>query len=161
MKTLYHGSIEIIGQPEVRTPNRRLDFGVGFYLTSSIEQAKNWVVRRLSDSNTNQGYINIYTFDDIKASANLKIKQFEDATEEWLDFVMANRRDSNFTHDYDIVIGPVANDRVYTAFSLYEGGIISKTALIDELMTYRLVDQYVFHTPKALEYLKFNTANKV
>jgi hypothetical protein len=74
---------------------------------------------------------------------------------------MANRRIANFSHEYDIVIGPVANDRVYTAFSLYEGGIINKETLINELKTYRLVDQYLFHTHKSLEFLKFESAKTI
>lgn len=44
---LYHGSIEIVEFPEIRRPNRTLDYGAGFYLTSSREQAENWVRRKL------------------------------------------------------------------------------------------------------------------
>jgi hypothetical protein len=161
MKTLYHGSQDIVEYPEIRQPNRRLDFGIGFYLTSSIEQAEGWVKRKLTPKEEMCGYINIYDFDDVSAKQSLKIKIFDNASEEWLDFVMSNRREDFYLHDYDIVIGPVANDRVYTAFSLYEGGIINKTALIDELKTYRLVDQYVFHSEKALSFLKFNKSKPV
>ena len=59
------------------------------------------------------------------------------------------------THDYDIVYGPVADDSVYTQFTLYEGGIISMPTLIQELKTYKLVDQYLFHTKKSLQAIKF------
>ena len=70
-------------------------------------------------------------------------------------FVMRNRTERGFTHDYDIVYGPVADDNVYTQFTLYEGGIISVPTLIQELKTYKLVDQYLFHTEKSLTALKF------
>ena len=70
-------------------------------------------------------------------------------------FVMRNRTERGFTHDYDIVYGPVADDNVYTQFTLYEGGIISMPTLIQELKTYKLVDQYLFHTEKSLTALKF------
>ena len=70
-------------------------------------------------------------------------------------FVMRNRTERGFTHDYDIVYGPVADDNVYTQFTLYEGGVISMPTLIQELKTYKLVDQYLFHTEKSLTAIKF------
>jgi Asp-tRNA(Asn)/Glu-tRNA(Gln) amidotransferase A subunit family amidase len=154
---LYHGGLEIIETPEIRTPNRTLDFGQGFYLTSSEKQAEDWTRRRIEEQKgkTDHGYVGTYYFDEEEISHDVKIKRFDTPTEEWVDFVMANRRQEGFTHDYDIVIGPVANDRVYTSFTLFEGGVISKTTLIDELKTYRLVDQYLFHTSKALRFLNY------
>lgn len=68
---------------------------------------------------------------------------------------MSNRTNKNFHHNYDIVYGPVANDRVYAAFTLYESGLLNKENLISELKTYKLVDQYLFHTEKSLLALKF------
>lgn len=160
MKTLYHGGTEIITTPEIRKPGRTLDFGSGFYLTSSIKQAEDWVRRHLETAGAT-GYVNIYGFNENEGAASLNIKTFDSASEEWLDFVMSNRRIEGFSHNYDIVIGPVANDRVYTAFSLYEGGVIDKEVLIRELKTYRLVDQYLFHTDRALRHLQFQSANPV
>lgn len=55
---LYHGSLEIVEKPEIREPNRTLDFGAGFYLTSSFEQAESWVKRKLKGDVT-KGYVNI------------------------------------------------------------------------------------------------------
>lgn len=69
-----------------------------------------------------------------------------------------NRTQKGFSHSYDIVFGPVANDRVYAAFALYEGGLLSKQDLIAALKTYKLVDQYLFHTEIALQYLTFEEA---
>ena len=74
---------------------------------------------------------------------------------------MANRTKKDFTHNYDIVYGPVANDRVYLQFGLYESGAISVETLIRELKTYKLVDQYLFHTEKALTALHFIKATKI
>ena len=73
----------------------------------------------------------------------------------------SNRTVKGFRHDYDIVYGPVANDRVYAAFALYEGGVLDKQELIRELRTYKLVDQYLFHTSPALQYLSFVEAKEV
>ena len=49
----------------------------------------------------------------------------------------------------DLVYGPVANDRVYAAFALYESELLDKEGLIKELKTYKLVDQMLFHTDKS------------
>ena len=151
---LYHGGSDIIRCPEIREPERTLDFGKGFYLTTSKSQAERWVKNRLRNPQ-DIGYVNSYHFDIKEATAHLNVKIFEKANAEWVDFVLANRMIEGFIHDYDIVIGPVADDKVYTQFSLFEGGIISKETLIQELKAYRLVDQYLFHTEKAIPHLKY------
>ena len=158
MLTLYHGSIEIVAHPEIRLSNRLLDFGHGFYLTSSEHQAEDWVRRRLRENGMEQGYVNIYSLDLSAAASELQIQKFYEANDAWLDFVMHNRTRFDFTHTFDIVAGPVANDRVYTAFALYEGGIIDRATLIADLKTYKLVDQYLLHTERALKFLNFQTA---
>ncbi|OUP06158.1 hypothetical protein B5F34_14930 [Mediterranea sp. An20] len=66
-----------------------------------------------------------------------------------------------FEHQHDIVIGPVANDRVYAAFALYEGGLLDKAELINELKTYVLVDQWLFHTERSLGSISFKEAKEV
>ena len=154
MSRVYHGSIEEVVNPEIRQPNRSLDYGAGFYTTTSYEQAKRWVERRMKDKGVAVGYVNIYELDE-KLVKNMKSLFFEKPSEEWVSFVMRNRTERNFIHDYDVVYGPVADDSVYTQFALYEGGIISLPTLIHELKTYKLVDQYLFHTEKALLAIKF------
>lgn len=157
---LYHGSLERIETPEIRVPNRTLDYGAGFYATISFEQAEEWVRRRMREAFANKGYINEYSL-NTESLEQLNSLSFESPTEEWLDFVMRNRTERGFTHDYDVVYGPVANDKVYAAFALYEGGLLSKQNLIAELKTYKLVDQYLFHTPKALEAISFIKAKTI
>lgn len=157
---IYHGSLEIVEHPMILPPNRTLDYGKGFYTTTSEKQAKDWVERRMVEKHNPNGYVNIYEFDNEKPS-EFKSLVFSEPTEEWAEFVMANRTNKNFTHNYDIVYGPVANDRVYLQFGLYEAGAISIDTLIRELKTYKLVDQYLFHTEKALTALKFVEAIKI
>ena len=156
---LYHGSIDIVENPEIRIPSRTLDYGSGFYTTTSFRQAEDWVRRKLN-ANTLVGYVNVYEFDETLMNS-LNAMLFESPTEEWLDFVMNNRTNKDFYHDFDIVYGPVANDKVYAAFALYEGGIIDKQNLISELKAYKLVDQYLFHTDKAVKTMKFIEAKEV
>ena len=154
MSRVYHGSIDEVVNPEIRQPNRSLDYGSGFYTTTSYEQAKRWVERRMKDKGVAIGYVNIYELDE-EVIKDMKSLFFEKPTEEWVNFVMRNRTERNFIHDFDIVYGPVADDSVYTQFALYEGGIISLPTLIHELKTYKLVDQYLFHTEKSLLAIKF------
>jgi hypothetical protein len=151
---LYHGSLEIVTKPEIRVPNRTLDYGSGFYTTTSYDQALTWVKRRMEEQKSDKGFVNTYELDE-SALNDLRCLYFDSPTEEWVDFVMKNRTQRGYIHDYDVVYGPVANDRVYAAFALYEGGILDKQSLIAELKTYKLVDQYLFHTSDALRVLSF------
>ena len=157
---IYHGGIEVVERPVILQPNRKLDYGSGFYTTTSEKQSRDWVERRMLGSHSINGYVNVYEFDDRKL-AEFKSLIFLEPNEKWVEFVMANRTKNGFTHDYDIVYGPVANDRVYLQFGLYEAGVISVETLIRELKTYKLVDQYLFHTEKALTALHFIGATKI
>lgn len=138
---LFHGSFQIVSEPRILVPQRTLDYGVGFYTTTSEQQARDWALRHIS---------------------GLKRLNFSNPPEEeWVDFVHANRNQFGFTHDNDLVYGPVANDRVYAAFALYEQGLLNKQELIKELKTYTLIDQMVFHTEVALKCLTFIEAKEV
>lgn len=156
---LYHGSLITIEKPKILKPSRALDYGSGFYTTTSYEQAERWVHRKLSEKQP-FGFVNVYELQE-SALASVKSLVFKQPDEEWVDFVMQNRLNANFRHDYDIVFGPVANDTVYAQFSLFEGGLMSKATLIAELKTYQLVDQMLFHTEKALTFLTFVKAEKI
>ncbi|MBQ2176071.1 MAG: DUF3990 domain-containing protein [Alphaproteobacteria bacterium] len=151
---IYHGGLEIVNVPEIRKPNRTLDYGSGFYTTTSFDQAKDWVIRRIKENKVKTGYVNIYELDQ-NQTENLNCLIFDKPTDEWVDFVMKNRTQKDFNHNYDIVYGPVANDRVYAAFALFEGGVLNKQELIAELKTYKLVDQYLFHTIDSLKAISF------
>ena len=156
---LYHGSLEEIRNPRILLPTRTLDYGMGFYTTTSYEQAEQWVKRRQKRT-ASVGYVNVYQLDE-QASQDLRVLWFDKPDEAWLDFVMSNRESLEFQHDYDLVYGPVANDRVYAAFALYEGGLLDKEGLIRELKTYELIDQLLFHTERSLRYLDFVTSQKI
>lgn len=158
---IYHGSLEKVLAPEIRQPNRTLDYGCGFYTTTSYKQAEDWVKRHKNDKHKPTcGFVNVYKVDlDVVKAGNCL--WFDEPTEEWVDFVYANRNDRHFTHNYDFVYGPVANDKVYAAFALYEAGLINKQELIVELKTYVLVDQLLMHTPESLNKLTFIEAKTI
>ncbi len=157
---VYHGSLEQVTHPEMRKPNRTLDYGSGFYTTTSFQQAKDWVLRKMKEQAAQSGFVNVYDLDEEKMKS-MNTLFFHEPTGEWVDFVMLNRRQRGFTHDYDVVYGPVANDRVYAAFALYEGNLIDKLTLISELKAYKLVDQYLFHTERSLSLLTFLEAKEI
>ena len=150
--TLYHGSLEIVEKPQILQANRPLDFGTGFYTTTSLQQARRWVKLRMEQSQASVGFINIYEY---TPKSDLRTRLFRSANEAWVDFVHANRTVQDYNHDYDIVTGPVANDNVYLSFNLYESGIITKRELIRRLKTYKLVDQLLFHTERSLDTLEY------
>lgn len=158
---LYHGSLEQVAAPEIRQPNRTLDYGCGFYTTTSYRQAEDWVLRHSKDEHKPQcGYVNVYEV-DIDAVKAGNCLWFDEPTEQWVDFVYANRNDRHFSHAYDFVYGPVANDKVYAAFALYEDGLLNKQELIRELKTYKLIDQLLMHTVESLKAIRFIEAKEV
>jgi hypothetical protein len=131
-----------------------LDFGGGFYVTTSEIQAKKWAVKVAYRSNSNHRCVNRYEFDFEKAKAELSIIHFDIADEKWLNFICDNRS-GKYTGAYDIVIGPVADDRVYRVVVEYENGDLDKENALKKLKAEALCDQILFHTEKSLAYLKY------
>lgn len=159
---IYHGGFSEIQKPQILEPKRTLDFGSGFYATTSFEQAKKWAVTKKDRFHFQNAIVNQYEFDkSILQTAELNCKIFEKADEEWLDFVVSNRQNINFSYDYDIVFGAVANDNVYASINLYEQGFLGKKELLEELMAWKYVDQFCFHTEKSLKYLQFKKSEEV
>ena len=155
---IYHGSTFIVKQPNIEILNYRSDFGKGFYTTTDLEQAKKWTIikkKRLEKEDNNKDihqYVNIYEYTENK---DLNILNFETATEEWLKFVFKNRQSDELVHQYDIVIGPVADDNLYQVLVSYENGIYDMEETIKRLKTYVLSNQISFHTLKSLECIKY------
>lgn len=150
----YHGSDIVVAEPKILEPQRPLDFSGGFYVTTNEIQAQEWAIKVAYRNNTNRKYINRYDFDLDKAILYLKVIQFTSPDEKWLDFICANRSGRS-TGDYDIVIGPVADDKVYRVVVEFENGDIDRKLALQRLKTEKLCDQILFHTEKSLEYLKF------
>lgn len=151
---LYHGSTVIVEQPRILTDLRALDFGSGFYLTPNEEQARRWskvVARR---RRTTKSFLNIYELDDSYNDV-LRTLLFSAADGEWLDFVVANRKEQIMFVPYDLVIGPVANDSTLPVIDDYMDGKYTKEEAVRRLMPQNLTDQYAFLTEQALELLRF------
>ena len=81
--------------------------------------------------------------------------EFDNPCKEWAEFIFKNRnRDLNFSHDYDVVIGPIANDGVAYLLGRYEEGTLTIDDLSRELTYKELNSQFFFGTEKSLNYLK-------
>lgn len=159
---LYHGSVEIIELPKILDQQRLLDFGKGFYTTTNKEQAERWAaIKQKRTGKAAKAFVTVYEFNEILLKNDtLKIKIFTQADEEWLDFVIHNRSIDSAA-DYDLVIGPVANDTLYQTLTLYEAGILTKPETIARLKVHPLFDQVSFLSYKALQHLKFIDAYPV
>lgn len=151
---LYHGSNVTIDQVDFTKCHPFKDFGCGFYLTDNMEHARNMAFRRCMRAGGEE-CVSVFEFDYEKAARNLKIKVFDKPSEEWANFVMMNRREDNAhpTHDYDIVIGPIADDSVVMSFRLFQDGYISISELVKRLEYKELSTQYFFHNVTATSYL--------
>jgi hypothetical protein len=155
---LYHGGSIVVEQPHIiqRTHSHTTDFGPGFYTTTDYEQAKKWVEIRRERGQTEGGFVSVFEAPEaLLQNSQLKRLIFNTAEREWLNFVMKNRNHPDFTHDNDIVAGPVANDRVYAALSLYEEAFLDIDETIRRLKTYKLVNQILFATEKSVQELTF------
>ena len=89
---IYHGSTVVVQTPEIRKSEVFLDFGNGFYTTTSYGQAKRWARIKARRKNLNEGFVTVYEFDEEQAFSLLRINRFETADERWLTFVVNNRK---------------------------------------------------------------------
>jgi hypothetical protein len=154
---LYHGSSVLVEKPKLLKANRTLDFGNGFYTTTDKEQAYKWAKIKQSREASRNGFISVYEIkEDILKSKYVKVLTFNEASAEWLDFVINNRMKFGYSHHYDIVKGPVADDRVYACLNAFENKFMDMNSAIRELKTYKLADQISFHTEKAVDLLEFH-----
>ena len=151
---LYHGSNVIVKNPAFVPQKKELDFGRGFYLTSDYAQAVRWAKTKTERYNSGNASVSIYEFDEEYANT-LKVLLFDKPNRKWLRYVTANRKDMPLKDPWDIVIGPVANDRTAVAIGLYFRGTIDATATIRMLLTYKLKDQYCLKTAVALQSISF------
>lgn len=152
---LYHGSNVVVSEPELIQQNRFLDFGFGFYTTTNKKQAIGFADKVYRRKKEGSRIVSIYEIDEQKAFAECDLLQFDTADGAWLDFVSDNRLGNYVGKTFDFILGPVANDDVYTTFTLYSAGILTKEQTLDALKIKKLYNQLVLTSEKALSYLKF------
>ena len=150
---LYHGSNINIEHIELEKSKPFKDFGKGFYLSESEEQALE-MARFKALTFGGEPIVSKFEFDtSLMHNSDLRIKIFKEYSEEWADFVFANREGTDVEH-YDIVYGPIANDKVGLQIRKRKDGSIDKTEFLNRLK-YRkgITFQYFFGTKKAIKHL--------
>jgi len=152
---IFHGSDIAVKEPKILPANRLLDFGEGFYTTSSLEQAQRWAQRVREKKNSKEQILSVYEFDITKAQRELKIIKFDSPNDKWLNFVTTCRTGRETDYNYDIAMGPVANDNVYATIQLYETGLLSEAETIIRLKVEDIFDQILFHSEQALKYITY------
>ncbi|MCQ2311465.1 MAG: DUF3990 domain-containing protein [Paludibacteraceae bacterium] len=157
MLKLYHGSDVLIEKIDLTQGRINKDFGQGFYLTTLLEQAKEMAKRRARQSIGAQSVVTTFLFDDsCLNSGDLNVKIFPQVSAEWAQFILNNRHATRngYKHDYDIVIGPIADDGVVQQLDLYELGMITMEQLVTSLHYRELNNQYYFGTERSIQYLQ-------
>lgn len=176
---LYHGSYGVVEQPNLAFCSKGKDFGCGFYLTTSLDQAKNFVKtsikkamnRGLVDTNCNHGFVNVY---ECELDDSLRTFVFENADLTWLHCVAAHRSEGVFPGEvekwqgYDLICCKIANDKTNTVISAYIDGLYGPVEsdwageiAIGFLEPENLVDQWCFRSAEALRSLKFVRADRL
>ena len=153
---LYHGSNLTVSEPRLVEQNRFLDFGYGFYTTTNKAQAIAFADKVTKRRKEGVPTVSIYEIDEVKAFSECSVLRFDAPNEAWLDFVSENRDGRYNGEAYDFIYGPVANDDVYTTFTLYTAGVLTKEQTIEALKVKKLYNQLVLTSTKALSYLKFS-----
>lgn len=153
---LYHGTnveFESILLSKCR-PNK--DFGKGFYLTDIRSQAQEQAIRRCEFEGFGTPIVHEFSFDEKWLnSGELKVKIFKGVSREWAEFILLNRKArGKRLHDYDIVVGPVADDGVVYQLNLYLQHLIDLDTLVKELTYRRLSKQYFFGTERSVKLLE-------
>jgi hypothetical protein len=149
---VYHGSYTKIDKIDLSKCEPNKDFGKGFYVTKFREQAETWATR-IARKYKCSGVITEFNFyENAFIDGVHKVLRFEDYTDEWLDFVVLNRRkDSPIpAHDYDIVEGPVADDKISREINQYMKGKITREKFLNMLIRKSPTHQLCFCTADAL-----------
>lgn len=176
---LYHGSYCEVSEPDLKKCAKQKDFGQGFYLTTSKDQAISFVKTSIAKAfangsieiSQNFGYLSIF---ELKFVNELSVHIFKEADTEWLHCVAAHRKKKLFSglenkmNQYDVIGGKIADDATNATLVAYIGGAFgaagSKDAddfCIRQLLPNKLKDQYCFKTEKAIECLRFLESEKI
>ena len=153
---LYHGTNQDFSEIDLRKSKPNKDFGKGFYLSREYTQAMDMAKTKVEQMETGVPTVQTYEANET-AMADLRVLRFDDYSEEWAKFILLNRNNSSTepAHDYDIVIGPIANDRVGVQLWKYETQAIDLPTLMHNLKNMKGVTfQYFFGTERAIKTLK-------
>jgi hypothetical protein len=151
MIVLYHGSYTEVSVPDLTHSRTNIDFGAGFYVTPLYDQAVRWAQR--FKKRNGLAVVSYYTFEESSLD-DLKVLKFDSYSEDWLDFIISCRQGTDIS-DYDVVIGGVANDKVFNTIELFFDGLIDKDVALSRLKFEQPNLQMCFRTEEALKKLNF------
>jgi len=150
---LYHGSYLAVEKPDISFFRDNVDFGRGFYTTPIKTQAVSWSER--FKSRYGHSVVSSYEIDEITLRTDASVLEFCSYSDEWLDFIVSCRSGKN-PGDYDLVIGGIANDKVFDTIQLFLDGLIDKAESIKRLRYEKPNIQYCFRNQTIIdEHLKF------
>jgi len=147
---IYHGGYTAVEEPKILMSKFAKDFGDGFYCTKLEEQAVRWASRY------DTAVLSVYEY---ASDANLNTLVFEEMTEQWLDFIVNCR--SGKQHDFDVVIGAMANDQIYNYISDFIDGVITREQFWVLAKFKYPTHQICFCTEKSLSTLQFIESNNI
>ena len=150
---LYHGSNVEVQEPRLLKIQRDLDFGRGFYTTSDLEQASKWAKRTAMRLGQQQSFVSVYDVDE-EMLFSLRVLRFDKPDQNWLRFVVANRKGIAPTDQWDLICGPVANDQTMPVIDLFLDGMYDEEETIKRLLPQKLKNQYTFKTSEAIKLLQ-------
>lgn len=156
---LYHGTNQDFGEIDLLKSKPNKDFGRGFYLSPDYAQAIEMAKAKVAQQNTGHVIVYSYELDDayLKEDTELKVLRFESYSEGWARLILENRNNPSDmpVHDYDLVIGPIADDRFGFQLRRFMDELIDMNMLIHNLQYMKgITFQYFFGTPLAVSKLK-------
>ena len=157
MIELYHGSNMVIKEVDLSKGRLGKDFGKGFYLSENKHQAMRMAMLVTRREGTGEPTLNTFLFDETVLSSNdINIIRFDSYSTEWADFVLMNRNNKSeiLSHNYDIVYGPIANDRIGLQIKRLEQGIQTSKEFLRNIRFVHPTFQYYFGTERSLQFLR-------
>ncbi len=149
--TLYHGTDSDFAEIDLKKSLERRDFGTGFYTTTISSQAERWALNKKARNSSEHAYVYVY---EAEIPDTIAVKSFDGLSLEWLELVRANRQHGGVQHNFDVVIGPVANDDTMLTVNRFIQGIYTAEEALERLRFSKANDQVSFHTNAAISCLK-------
>lgn len=153
---LYHGSNVLIEQIDLTKSKEGKDFGKGFYLSADRQQAEQMAAIKTKQMDSGLPIVTVYDFDEAcLTDGSLKVKVFDSYSKEWAEFVFINRSQLSNNSGYDLIIGPIADDKVGVQLRRFMLNYIDIDRFIENLKYAKgMTIQYFFETEKAINQLK-------
>jgi hypothetical protein len=161
---LYHGSYTKIREIDLSKSLPNKDFGQGFYVTKYREHAEDWATKMANKHKKTEGAVTEFDYTESDFARRIcKIKHFDDYNDEWLDFVVMNRDETlpQPVHDFDIVEGPVADDKIQHRLKRFLAGKITREDFMTDLSKHAPTHQICFCTVASLQLLKHSPSNEI